>query len=413
MSAPVTLRSFSGETDDDVQPGEFLKTFRRFTTSACITDDDLIITSFGDHLKYGSPADDWFAELTSTKQTWKEVETAFLQRFPPVEKAKRTETELERELCELRLKTEDLGKKEKYAGEEVYTHVIFAEKALSLAKQAKISTGSNSIWKVRDELPDIIRQKVKETYPTWTEFCAAIKRVEMAHIRDGVKKYQKEKEEKEKTEAAIASLQRLHLQGQRRLPAAPTSSVSNVSQTQQSSTLGGQRNNTPQSNSTNTNAYMGPSSGQGNLPRPAPSPITEADRSALIRSLALYPMQPNTEAGIAAWHAQLREWKAKNGETAEVTVNTGFPLQPGGEAPGSGECYRCGRGGHRRIDMRCTTDQINNKERTFRTICGRILRAAPTSRVNFVSDADDEFSWLNHQAFRPTPSPGNGEGPPA
>ncbi|EDR00264.1 uncharacterized protein LACBIDRAFT_314456 [Laccaria bicolor S238N-H82] len=277
MSAPVTLRSFSGETDDNVQPGEFLKTFRHFTTSARITDDDLIITSFGDHLKYGSPADDWFAELTSTKQTWKEVETAFLQRFPPVEKAKRTETELERELCELRLKTEDLGKKEKYAGEEVYTHVIFAEKALSLAKQAKISTGSNSIWKVRDELPDIIRQKVKETYPTWTEFCAAIKGVEMAHIRDGVKKYQKEKEEKEKTEAAIASLQRLHLQGQRRLPAAPTSSVSNISQTQQSSTLGGQRNNTPQSNSTNTNAYTGPSSGQGNLPRPAPSPITEAD----------------------------------------------------------------------------------------------------------------------------------------
>jgi hypothetical protein len=32
----------------------------------------------------------------------------------------------------------------------------------------------------------------------------------MAHIRDGVKKHQKEKEERERTEAAIASLQRLH-----------------------------------------------------------------------------------------------------------------------------------------------------------------------------------------------------------
>jgi len=80
----------------------------------------------------------------------------------------------------LRLKVEDLGKKERYAGEDVYTHVIFAEKALSLTKQAKINTGSNSIWKVRDELPDIIRQKVKETYSTWNEFCAAIKAVEIA-----------------------------------------------------------------------------------------------------------------------------------------------------------------------------------------------------------------------------------------
>ena len=123
---------------------------------AHIKENEQIIDSFGDHLKYASPADEWFQELDKKTLTWKELEAAFLVCFPPVERAKRTETELERELCELRLKVEDLRKKEKYAGEDVYTHVIFAEKALSLAKQAKISTGSNSIWKVRDELPDII-----------------------------------------------------------------------------------------------------------------------------------------------------------------------------------------------------------------------------------------------------------------
>ena len=150
------VHSFSGEPDDDVQPGEFLKTFWRFTTYACITESALIIESFGDHLKYVSPADEWFQELDTKDLAWKDVEAAFLSRFPPIKRAKRTETELERELCEMRLKVEDLGKKEKYVGEDVYTHVIFAEKALSLAKQEKISTGSNSIWKVRDKLPDII-----------------------------------------------------------------------------------------------------------------------------------------------------------------------------------------------------------------------------------------------------------------
>ena len=170
-----------------------------------ITENSSIIDTFGDHLKYGSPANEWFSELGTTTSTWKEVK-----------KAKQIETELERELCELMLKVEDLGKKEKYAGEDVYTHVIFAEKTLSLAK---ISTGSNLIWKVQDELPDIIWQKVKETYVTWTEFCTAIKGVEMARICNRVKKYQKEKEEREKTKAAITGLQRM--QQQRCLPAMP------------------------------------------------------------------------------------------------------------------------------------------------------------------------------------------------
>ena len=123
---------------------------------ARITENSNIIESFGDHLKYGLPADEWFGELDTTQLTWKQVEKVFLERFPPVEKAKRTETKLERELCKLRLKVEDLGKKEKYAGEEVYTHIIFAEKVLSLAKQAKINDGVNLIWKVHNELPNII-----------------------------------------------------------------------------------------------------------------------------------------------------------------------------------------------------------------------------------------------------------------
>jgi hypothetical protein len=416
MSIPFTVRSFSGEPDDDIQPGEFLKTFRRFTTYAHITESARIIESFGDHLKYASPADEWFHELETKDLTWKNVEKAFLERFPPVERAKRTETELERELCEMRLKEEDLGKKEKYAGEDVYTHVVFAEKALSLAKQAKISTGSNSIWKVRDELPDIIRQKVKETYPNWNEFCAAIKGVEMAHIRDGVKKHQKEKEEKERTEAAIAGLQRIQQQ-QRRTPAMPLSPMSTVSQAMQSTTLGGQRSNqsttrnSPQATTNNTNPFTSQSGGQGTLFRPPPPPVTQADRDALKISLATYPMQPNTQIGVTAWHGQLREWKAKNGESAEVTASTGFPLRPGGAAPGSGECYRCGSVGHRRVDQQCTTGPINPRERTFRTICGRVLRFTPAPQINFVNDADGEFDWLNDRMLTTAPDQGNGEGP--
>ena len=311
---------------------------------------------------------------------------------------------------------EDLGKKEKYAGEEVYTHVIFAEKALSLAWQAKISGGSNSIWKVHDELPEIIRQKVKETYSTWTDFCAAIKGIEMTHIQDGVKKYQEEKEVRERTKAAIAGLQCIQQQ-QRRLPATPMTPVSSVSHAMQATTLGAQRSNqittsnAPQTGTTNTNPFANSSGSQGNLFRPPPPPVTEADRDALNRSLVAYPMQPNHVAGIAAWHNQLRDWKVKNGENTQIMAITGFPLRPGGAPPGSGECYGCGHVGHHRTEMQCTAGPINNQERTFCTICCRILHSTTTSQVNLISDTGGEFDWLNDQALAPAPGQGNGEGP--
>ena len=240
----------------------------------------------------------------------------------------------------------------------------------------------------------------------------------MAHIRDGVKRHQREKEERERTEAAIAGLQRMQQQ-QRRLPTTPMSPMSTVSQAMQSTTLGGQRStqstarNAPQATTTDTNPFTSQSSGQGTLFCPPPPPVTQADRDALKISLAAYPMQPNTPAGNAVWQNQLREWKVKYGENTEVTAITGFPLRPGGAAPGSGECYGCGLVGHRRNSPQCVSGQINPRERTFRTICGRILRFTATPQINFVNDVDDEFNWLNDQSLKHTPSQGNGEGPPA
>ena len=301
----------------------------------------------------------------------------------------------------------------------MYTHVIFAEKALSLAKQAKISAGSNSIWKVRDELPDIIRQKVKESYASWTEFCTAIKGIEMAHIRDGVKKYQKEKEEKEKVEAAIAGLYRVQQQQQKRrppLPTAPLSLMSNASNTMQSMTIRNTRttpattaNMAPHATTANTNPFASSGGGQGNPFRQPPPPVTSADRDALQQSLAYYPLQPNTLEGNSAWLGQLRDWRAKHGESP-VTPATGFPLCPGGAAPGSGECFRCGLVGHRRDSGLCNTEAINPHERTFWTICRCILHAAPAAQDNFIEDSGGEFGWLDDRSLAHTVDQGNGEG---
>jgi hypothetical protein len=145
-------------------------------------------------------------------------------------------------------------------------------------------------------------------------------------------------------------------------------------------------------------------------PRP---PATEAEKATVKASLALYPIQPETAEGEAAYLEQLRMWRRTNGDSP-VSKSTGFPLRPGGAPPGSGECYNCGRTGHRRVDCQTSsTKKIPQFEATFRAICGSIL-GQPFRRiaqVNYIAAAEeDEFAWLNTASVG---NQGNGGGPSA
>ena len=130
MSAPIIVPNFSGELIDPVQFAEFLKKFRALMNMGNVTEDVHMNCSFENYLKYNSLADEWFQEKNTVQMTWKVLEKAFLELFLPIQKAKKSESELERELCELRLMmVDELGKKVKYVGEDVWSHVTFAEKA--------------------------------------------------------------------------------------------------------------------------------------------------------------------------------------------------------------------------------------------------------------------------------------------
>jgi hypothetical protein len=104
--------------------------------------------------------------------------------------------ELEREIGAMRILTEELGKTEKYRGEDVHTHTIFAEKILNLAKQAKIEATTSGLWTVRNALPEVLREKIPENQASWSAFAQAIRDVDMGHIWEGVRKY-KDKADKE------------------------------------------------------------------------------------------------------------------------------------------------------------------------------------------------------------------------
>ena len=102
------------------------------------------------YLKSDSLAEEWFNDTKTPKKTWTALEQEFKDRFPNIKKAMKTVPELamERELGAMRIKTEELGKTEKYRGEDVYTHMIFTEKILDLAKRVKVEGSTSGLWSI-------------------------------------------------------------------------------------------------------------------------------------------------------------------------------------------------------------------------------------------------------------------------
>ena len=386
------IPEFSGTQDDKSQPSDFLKAIKRsFLTSGAMTDDQKI-SLFELYLKSDSPAEEWYNDANTQKKNWSDLEKAFKVRFPNTQKATKTAPELERELGTMRMTMEELGKTEKYRGEDVYTHMIFAEKILDLAKRAKVESTTSGLWSIRDGLPEVLREKISENQTDWKAFAQAIKDVDMSHIREGVRKYK----EKAASEAQVKA--DINLLKQRTASVMGNSnSPTKVIRTQLANTaISRQPVNQPPQN----NPFNNTGGGGGNLfsARPPRPPATEAEKATLRASLAVYPIQPETPEGEAAYRDQLRAWRHANGDSF-VTKFTGFPLRPGGAPPGSGECYNCGQAGHRRAECQATGSQkIPPFEATFQAICSSILGqpGRRIAQVNYIAvPGDDEFAWLN------------------
>ena len=111
---------FNGDKDNE-NLEDFLRSFfRRMGTST----DDVKKQQFPNFLQADSVADEWFEDLKDKdKVDWNSIEAAFRVHWPRKKAAKKTSEEYEEEVRGLELKTEDLGKKEKIAGWDVYMHI--------------------------------------------------------------------------------------------------------------------------------------------------------------------------------------------------------------------------------------------------------------------------------------------------
>ena len=142
------IPEFSGTQEDTTQPSDFLKMIKHSFLANRMTADDQKVGLFELYLKSNSPAEEWYNDAKMPKKTWLELEKEFKARFPNIKKATKTAPELERELGNMRMSMEELGRTEKYRGEDIYTHMIFVEKILDLAKRVKVETSTSGLWKV-------------------------------------------------------------------------------------------------------------------------------------------------------------------------------------------------------------------------------------------------------------------------
>lgn len=366
----------------------------------------------GDYLKTGSPAEAWFLRTTTPKKVWPSFKTAFKKEFPDVDRAEKTAQDLERELLAMKLHPDSLGKTERYANDDVWTHVAFAQRALDLARRAGIAGGTSNIWQVRDALPNVVREKVPEKQMNWITFCDTIKQVDVGHIKEGAQKHAAEQEEKACLRADFEALRNAVLAT--KTPDTPTRGISSqlgrttISQTPTAAAPSNQNPFTAAGGGRG-NLFWGQQAGTRNSARQTNTASNPEDDIAIIRNtINQFPMA----ATIQEWMEQVRQWRTKHSDLGRVTKHTGFPLRPGGAPPGSSECYKCGKTGHTRAG--CTAQQevcIPEKESIFRSICGSIFRGTrqPSAPVNHIGTAESDDDWL----WRGNTHQGNGEGPPA
>lgn len=401
---------FYGDKEDE-NPEDFLRAFFRRMGTA---NDDVKKLQFPNFLQADSIADEWYEDLAPLdKKDWNAIVTSFRKRWPRKKAVKKTIEEYEEEITGLHLKMEDMGKKDKIAGRDVYSHIAWADKMAAVVKGAKLEDTTTYIGHVRKALPKLLREKVGAGHADWVEFLQAVRDIDVDYIRDGAEAWRKDQQEQETLKKRIQQLEKL--------TASPTAPL------RQQMTMFGVGD--PLSNPTRSpapqqapaapsNPFASSGGGRGNLfytsqtrpqhssnPRPPP---TQADRDALLNRLQKYPHHPDTEAGRQAHRAQQAEWAKTHGFNAFVTESTPYPLRPGTSPVCSGECFTCGLPGHmgRRDGSTCGGNRpLHQHEQTWRAICSRILRQ-PRAAANIQLVAVDDYgtTWNEVQGKEEGPS---------
>jgi hypothetical protein len=369
---------FKGDGTDDDTAQNFMRKFLQrnpFTG----TNGKTLVRTFRNYLDGDGEAEEWYESVKEEqKEKWDSFEVAWNERFPPVKRTAKKKADYEKELLELKVAAKDMCGTVKKMGRDVPVVEDWANEALRLAKQVGIADSSLLIGKVREGLPDAIKQKVENTHKDWASFCAAVKNIDQTYLRESVERAERE----ERLEREVAQL----VQSVRQRPSVQDSPTKGIRS--QLGNFSFQRDTSPSPTPYRSRPYV-PARGLGTRGGGLTTRRRYVSAEEAARIAAAVQIHPNTAEGKEAYEREVRQWEAQNGQSG-VSALAPFPLRPGSAPLGSEECYTCGTVGHRGAE--CTNPPAPEREQRTRALFSAILRRAGAAPVNFVGT--EEVLWL-------------------
>ncbi|KAJ7838545.1 hypothetical protein B0H13DRAFT_2367416 [Mycena leptocephala] len=219
-------------------------------------------------------------------------------------------------------------------------------------------------------MPEVICDKVSATQKDWTTFTDAIKGIDRVHIWEGAAKAKKN-QEIERTVRELATRDKT-----RQTPMTP---VSKMSTQLAQAALTTPRANTAPPASTD----VGICSHRRLIPQRTAEEMVKLKEIAEKLGRALLK---DDAQGRAEYVRRVTIWETAYAGTRPRLELVGYLLSPGTAAPGSGECFSCGKvTTPRHRSSECTAAKIPRKESMFRGLVNKYIRTNPV-QVNAVAD---------------------------
>jgi hypothetical protein len=360
-------------------------------------------------LTTNSVAKQWFNNLPApTKLDWDLVEAAFKVCWLKEVLVAETTEKRRRKLRGEKLLKADIGVTVMANGVEMSGQAHWAGKIQTLAAQADDPSGTliHSVW---NEMPQLMKKLVKSTYPTWPEFTQAVSEEDIETAVEEEGRIMVLEQDAKALRAQIA---------QQSLTAPLRASFGGFNISWESSPAGTADANIFQGGTMGSNnimrAFQTPARGQGSFSCGGPpiyrvNHLRHADLSANTLNMLHHP---NTPQGLVAYALQVTAWK-----TANPTKHSGgdefaqYPLTPGTDPVGKGECFKCGHR-HSRTGQH-TGPIVDPGETYYQCVANRILcdsraeaNEVPPVDVRFIAATD---SYLGHWVST-VHDQGNGEG---
>ncbi|KAK1222437.1 hypothetical protein PQX77_014722, partial [Marasmius sp. AFHP31] len=419
MATNTSMPSWGGKVGEELTSKNFLKRAEGWLIQTQKSESDYtkLVRLF---YKDGSRAEKWHEELAKGEKEkgWDHYSELLLKEFPARATVTKKTSDYIQELHAMQLETEGLDVKNKEKNQ--WPHQKFADDLWELSVAAGISNTPSDIYSIHKQLPTIFHTLVSNDAENWKEFTDELRKVDIKVVKEklGTAKAIEELKEKQTTMQA---------------PGTPSTRLANslsnvrIGQAPAQQRYGNQGSRTPAADPFASNA-----GGRGNLfqgtqyrqpqqqityQQPQQNPLyqqplqrtqlTDAQKETLKANVNRYEQKSDTPEGKALWRQDLLTFTNQWGRAAP-NENMVWPIAPGTQRPGTGECFGCAGPSHGRNVQCQATTSIGEQERNYRRFMQRAVGAFQRTMTTntYAVGVGNDIEWM----LAGYTDSGNGEG---